>query len=89
MTSKGSANEALRGNRANDPNNGETGSRNDMKTMILANGSSYDLKERVVLRSLSLEMRVAVGRRQGCQRGTADTGHDTDQAISNVGCLLK
>jgi hypothetical protein len=32
--------------------------------MILANGASYDLKERVMLRELSLEMRVEVGKRQ-------------------------
>jgi hypothetical protein len=31
--------------------------------MILANGSSYDFKERVMLRRLSLEMRVEVGKR--------------------------
>jgi len=33
-------------------------------TIILANGASYDFKERVVLRRLSLEMRVDVGKRQ-------------------------
>src|SRR5580692_6307592 len=31
--------------------------------MILANGASYDFKERVVLRRLSLEMRFEVGKR--------------------------
>jgi hypothetical protein len=31
-------------------------------TIILANGASYDLKERVVLRRLSLEMRVEVAK---------------------------
>ena len=39
-------------------------------TIILANGASYDFKERVVLRRLSLEMRVEVGKRQqGLERG--------------------
>jgi len=39
-------------------------------TIILANGASYDFKERVVLRRLSLEMRVEVGKQQpGCERG--------------------
>jgi hypothetical protein len=39
-------------------------------TIILANGASYDLKERVVLRRLSREMRVEVGKRQqGRERG--------------------
>jgi hypothetical protein len=64
MASNGSANEAPRGTRAKELNNAETGGRNDIMTMILANGASYDSKERVVLRRLSLEMRVEVGKRQ-------------------------
>jgi hypothetical protein len=58
MTSNGSANEAPPGTRARELNNAETGGRNDIMTIILANGASYDFKERVVLRRLSLEMRV-------------------------------
>jgi hypothetical protein len=70
MTSNGSANEAPRGTRAKDFNSAETGGRNDIMTIILANGASYDFKERVVLRRLSLEMRVEVGKQQpGCERG--------------------
>ena len=70
MTSNGSANEAPRGTRAKELNNAETGGRNDIMTIILANGASYDFKECVVLRRLSLEMRVEVGkRRQGRERG--------------------
>jgi hypothetical protein len=70
MTSNGSANEAPRGTRANELNNAETGGRNDIMTIILANGASYDSKERVVLRRLSLEMRVEAGKRkQGRERG--------------------
>jgi hypothetical protein len=70
MTSNGSANEAPRGTRAKQLNNAETGGRNDIMTIILANGASYDFKERVVLRRLSLEMRVEVGKRlQGRERG--------------------
>jgi hypothetical protein len=64
MTSNGSANEARRGTRAKDLNNAETGGRNDIIAIILANGASYDSKERVVLRRFSLEMRVEVGKRQ-------------------------
>src|ERR1700689_178343 len=60
MTSNGSANEAPRGTRAKELNNAETGGRNDIITIITANGASYDFKERVVLRRLSLEMRVEV-----------------------------
>jgi hypothetical protein len=61
MTSNGSANEAPRGTRAKELDHAETRGRNDIVSMILANGASYDCKERVVLRRLSLEMRVAVG----------------------------
>ena len=57
-TSNASANEAPRGTRAKEFNNAETGGRNDIMTIILANGAAYDVKERVVLRRLSLEMRV-------------------------------
>jgi hypothetical protein len=64
MTSNGSTIEAPRGIRAKQLNNAKTGDSNDIITMILANGASYDLKERVVLRRLSLEMRVEVGKRQ-------------------------
>jgi hypothetical protein len=49
-----------------------------MMTIILANGASYDFKERVVLRRLSLEMRVEVGKRQqGRKRGRliVESGH--------------
>jgi Cytokinin dehydrogenase 1, FAD and cytokinin binding len=60
MTSNGSANEAPRGTRAKELNNAETGGRNDIITIILANGASDDFKERLVLRSLSREMRVKV-----------------------------
>src|SRR5271169_5191591 len=58
MTSNGSANEAPRGTRAKELNNAATGGRNDIMTIILANGASYDFKERVVLRRLSLGVRV-------------------------------
>src|SRR5271169_6274416 len=58
MTSNGSANEAPRGTRAKELNNAETGGRNNIMTMILANGASYDFQERVVLRRLSLGVRV-------------------------------
>ena len=61
MTSNGSANEAPRGTRAKELNNAETGGRNDIITIILANGASYDFKERAVHRRFSLEMRVEVG----------------------------
>src|SRR5580658_7605779 len=44
MTSKGSANEAPRGARAKELKNAETGSRNNIMTIILANGASYDSK---------------------------------------------
>jgi hypothetical protein len=70
ITNNGSANEAPRGTRAKELNNAETGGRNDIMTIILANAASYDFKERVVLRSLSIEMRVKVGKRQqGRARG--------------------
>jgi hypothetical protein len=70
MTNNGSANEAPRGTRAKELNNAETGGRNDIITIITANGASYDFKERVVHRRLSLEMRVEVGKRQqGRERG--------------------
>ena len=52
MTSNGSANEAPRGTRAKELNNAETGGRNDIMTIILANGASYDFKECVVHRRL-------------------------------------
>src|SRR6202035_3129393 len=42
MTSNGSANEAPRGTRAKELNNAETGGRNDIIAIILANGASYD-----------------------------------------------
>jgi hypothetical protein len=58
MTNNGSANEAPRGTRAKELNNAETGGRNDIITIIAANDASYDFKERVVLRRLSLEMRA-------------------------------
>src|SRR3984885_9149150 len=54
MTSNGSANEAPRGTRAKELNNAETEGRNDIISIILANGTSYDWKERVVHRRLSL-----------------------------------
>src|ERR1700684_396722 len=63
MTSNGSANEAPRGARAKELNNAETGGRKDIMTIILANRASYDFKESVVRRRLSLEMRVEVGKR--------------------------
>jgi hypothetical protein len=44
MTSNGSANEAPRGTRAKELNSAETGGRNDIMTIILANGASYDFK---------------------------------------------
>ena len=71
MTSNGSAaNEAPRGTRAKELNNAETGGRNDIITIILANGASYDFKERAVHRRFSLEMRVEVGKQQqGRERG--------------------
>ena len=70
MTSNGSANKAPRGTRAKELNNAETGGKNDIMTMILAKGASYDCKERVVLRRLSLEMRAEGGKReQGRERG--------------------
>src|SRR5580704_12983778 len=56
MTSNGSANEAPRETRAKELNNAETGGRNDIMTIILANGSSYDLKERVVLPRLLMAL---------------------------------
>ena len=59
MTSNGSANEAPRETRAKELNNAETGGRNDIMTIILANGASYDFKERVVLRRLSLHVSQA------------------------------
>ena len=62
MSSNDSANEAPRGRR--ELNNAETGGRNDIITIILANGASYDSKERVVLRRLALKIRVEVGKRQ-------------------------
>jgi len=48
MTSNGSANEAPRRTHAKELNNAETGGRNDIMTIILANGASYEFKERVV-----------------------------------------
>src|SRR5271168_1200437 len=57
MTSNGSANAAPRGTRAKELNNAETGGRNDILPIILANGASYDFKEHVALRRFSLEMR--------------------------------
>jgi hypothetical protein len=72
MTSNSSANEAPRGTRAKELNNAETGGRNDIMTIILANGASYDFKERVVRRRLSLETRVEVAT-TGSQR-TIDCG---------------
>ena len=70
MSSNGSANEAPRVTRGKELNNAETGARNDIMTIILANGASYDLKERVVLRRLSIEMRVEAGKRlQWRERG--------------------
>jgi hypothetical protein len=68
MTSNGSANKAPRGTRAKELNNAETGSKSDIITMILANGASYDFKERAVLRRLPLEMREEVGIRRGVYR---------------------
>jgi hypothetical protein len=56
MTSNGSANEAPRGTRAKELNKAEAGGRNDIITIILANGSSYDLKERVVLPRLLMAL---------------------------------
>jgi hypothetical protein len=41
-------------------NNAETGGRIDIIDIILVNGASYDIKERVVLRRFSLQMRVDV-----------------------------
>jgi hypothetical protein len=78
MTNNGSANEAPRGTRAKELNNAETGGRNDIIAIILANGASYDSKERVVHRRLSLEMRVEVGKRQQgreCGRPIVEFGH--------------
>jgi hypothetical protein len=49
MTSNGSANETPQGTRAKELNKAETAGRDDIMTIILANGASYDLKERVVL----------------------------------------
>jgi hypothetical protein len=43
MTSNGRANEATR-TRAKELNNAETGDRNDIMTIILTNGASYDFK---------------------------------------------
>jgi hypothetical protein len=43
--------------------NAETGGRNDITTIVLANGASYDFKERVVVRRLSIKMRVEVAKR--------------------------
>jgi hypothetical protein len=65
MTNNDSANEAPRGTRAKELNNAETGGRNDIITIITANDASYDVKERVVLRRLSLEMRAEGKRQQG------------------------
>jgi hypothetical protein len=65
MTNNGSAIEAPRGTRAKELNNAETGGRNDIKTIILANGASHDFKERVVRRRLALQMRVEGKRQQG------------------------
>ena len=78
MTSNGAANEGPRKTRAKEHNNAETGGRNDIITIILANGASYDFKERAVHRRLSLEMRVEVGKRQQgreCGRLTVEFGH--------------
>ena len=58
MTSNGSANEVPRGTRAKELSHAETGGRNDIITIILANGASYDFKERAVVRRLALKMRV-------------------------------
>jgi len=41
-------------------------------TIILANGASYDFKECVVARRLSLAMRVEVGKRQQGRMSTSD-----------------
>jgi hypothetical protein len=60
MTINGRANEAPRGTRAMELNNAETRGRNDIIDIILVNGASYDIKERVVLRRFSLQMRVDV-----------------------------
>jgi hypothetical protein len=60
MTINGRANEAPRGTRAMELNNAETGGRIDIIDIILVNGASYDIKERVVLRRFSLQMRVDV-----------------------------
>jgi hypothetical protein len=59
MNSNGSAHEAPRGTRAKELNNAETGGRNDIMTIILAYGTSYDSEEQVVHRGSPLEMRVA------------------------------
>jgi hypothetical protein len=48
MSSNCSTNEAPRGTRAKELNNAETGGRNDIMTIILANGASHDFKARVV-----------------------------------------
>jgi hypothetical protein len=82
MTSNGSANETPRGTRAKELNNAETGGRNDIMTIILANGASYDFKERVALRRLSLEMRAEVGKRQqGRERGKNRTLRPADTPV--------
>src|SRR5580704_266095 len=56
MTSNGSANEAPRGTRAKELNNAETGGRNDIMTIILANGASYDFRYLLKNNAASCEM---------------------------------
>jgi len=56
MTSNGSANEAPRGTRAKELNNAETGGRNDIMTIILANGASYDFRHLLKNNAASCEM---------------------------------
>jgi hypothetical protein len=67
MTSNGSANEAPRGTPANELNSAETGARNDIMTIILANGASYDFTSCFADYH---SRRVEVGKRQhGRERG--------------------
>src|SRR5271165_2801929 len=67
MTSNGSANEAPRGTRAMELNHAETGGRNDIMTIILANRASYDFTSCFADYHSS---RVEVGNRQhGRERG--------------------
>jgi len=69
MTSNGSANEVPRGTRAKELNHAETGGRSDIITIILANGASYDFKERAVVRRLALKMRVESEKGSKAERG--------------------